>query len=88
VINDLDEMMRHQNGKRQEMQAFDRFRQALVVGCRPAKPGPPGKTGFDFPAAGQQHKAPFDIWQFHHCQPNPMFGSRLFSGLAGVSLIS
>ncbi len=36
---------------------------------------------------GQQHKAPFGIWQFHHCQPNPMFGSRLFSVLAGTSLI-
>gem|GEM_PF-6954878 len=69
------------------MQAFERFRQALVVTCQLAKPGPPGQTALDLPAAGQQHKAPFGIWQFHHFQPNPMFGSRLFSVLAGVSLI-
>jgi hypothetical protein len=61
VSNGLNETMRHQHGKRQKMQTFERLQQAFIVACRSSKSGQPGKTALDDPPTRQQDKAAFDI---------------------------
>jgi hypothetical protein len=52
----FDHTFGHQDGKSQEMQANQGFRQVFVIPRQPAKTRCPTKTPLDYPAAGQQDK--------------------------------
>ena len=65
----FDNAFEHDDGKGQEMQSGQGLWQALIIACQPAKPGRPGKTALDHPAARQEDKALLHIRQLNHLQP-------------------
>ena len=64
--------MKHEAGKGNKMQPRNRFWQPLVVPCQPPELGHPRETALHHPSSGQQHKALFRFWQFHHLQLNAL----------------
>jgi hypothetical protein len=79
--------MRQQHGKGNEMQANERFGQALVIARQASKASHPSKTALDDPAPRQQHKAALGSGQFDHLKPNAMFFGIRGGLVARVALI-
>jgi hypothetical protein len=83
----FDHRFGHQDGKSQEMQANQGFRQAFVIPRQPAKTRCPIKTAPDYPAAGQQDKGLVHIRQLDHLQTDAFPFRVLRDLLPGVALI-
>ena len=57
IGHQVDETLSHKDSEGQEMQTFERIRQAFVIAREAAKTGQPTKAAFDDPTARQEHKA-------------------------------
>src|SRR4051794_8920685 len=57
----MDELMEHQAGERQEVQARQHRGQTLVVTGAAAETTEPGETALNDPAAWQEHEAAFGL---------------------------
>src|SRR5262245_42296919 len=83
----LDKAFQHENGKGQEMQASQGFRQPFVVASQSAAASSPGKAALNDPTAGQQDKAQLGFWELDDFQLNAMLGRILGWLVAGVALV-
>ena len=59
----MGELVEHEAGEGQEMQAEQRRREPLVVAGEAAEAGGPCEVALDHPAFGQQHEAALGLGQ-------------------------
>lgn len=69
------------------MQAFQGFRQALVVASEKSKASCPAEGPFSHPTAWQEHEAFLGLWQLDDLEANAPVSGGLFSLRAGVALV-
>ena len=73
----MNEASQHQDGKSQEVQAFQSLWQAFVITGQAAKASDPAKRTLDHPAARPQDKALFEIRQLDDDKLDALLSRRL-----------
>ena len=88
MSHDFDKLLKHQDGKRQEVQPGECFRQSLIISCQSPEACRPAERALNHPSAWQQHKTFFRFRKFHHFQANAMRGGFVGSTRARIALVN